>query len=103
MKFPTEKQIKRALEVLEKAPASKPLPKNASKTDMLKYELCSNFVVYRREKKLSQKDLAERLEIDPAQMSKILHYHIEEFSLDYLFELFLKIDPKADLDLKIAI
>ena len=102
MKFPSEKQIKRALAVLENAPASKPLPKNASKGDIAKYNLCNRFVVFRREKKLSQKTLAEKLEVDPAQMSKILHYNINEFSFDFLFDLLLKIYPKADIKIDLA-
>ena len=102
MKFPSDKQIKRALEILEKAPASRPLPKNASKNDAIKFELCSNFVVYRREKKLSQKELADRLGIDPAQMSKILHYHIDEFSFEFLLTHLLKIYPKTDIKIDLA-
>ena len=95
MKFPSRKQIERALEILEKAPGSRLLPKDATPTDKIKYELCSRFVVYRREKEISQKDLAAKLGIDPAQMSKILHYHIDEFSVDYLLGLLLKIRPKT--------
>ena len=102
MKFPSEKQIKRALEILEKAPGSRALPKDATPNDILKYDLCSRFVVYRRENELSQKELAEMLEIDAAVMSKILHYHIEEFSVDRLIALLIKIYPKASIKIDVA-
>ena len=81
MKFPSKKQIERALEVLEKAPDSRLLPPNASKNEVLKYEICRRFVIYVREHKLKQKDLAEELEIDSSLVSKILHYNIDEFSV----------------------
>ncbi len=95
MKFPSRKQIERAEKILENAPGARLLPKDASATDKIKFDLCSRFVVFRREKGLSQKDLAGRLGIDPAQMSKVLHFHIDEFSVDFLLGLLLKIRPKT--------
>lgn len=95
MKFPSREQIEKALKILEKVDGSRLLPKNATPTDKLKFELCSRFVVYRRENEISQKNLAEKLGIDPAQVSKILHYHIDGFSVDYLLGLLLKIRPKT--------
>jgi predicted XRE-type DNA-binding protein len=97
MKFPSKQQIEKAMKILENAPGSRLLPKNASPGDVLKYDLCKRFIVYRREEELSQKDLAESLGIDPAQMSKILHYHIDEFSVDFLLSLLIKIRPKTTI------
>lgn len=97
MKFPTREQIEKAMKILDKAEGSRLLPKDASTTDKFKFELCSRFVVYRREKEISQKDLAAKLGIDPAQMSKVLHYYIDEFSVDYLLGLLLKIRPKTTI------
>jgi len=90
------------MEILDKAPGSRLLPKGASTTDKIKYDLCSRFVVYRREKGISQKDLAARLGIDPAQMSKLLHYHIDEFSLGHLLDLLLVIYPKTEVKFEVA-
>lgn len=97
MKFPSRKQIEKAMEILDKSEGSRFLAKDASPTDKIKFELCSRFVVYRREKDISQKELADKLGIDPAQMSKILHYYIDEFSVDYLLGLLLKIRPKTTI------
>ncbi len=102
MKFPSEKQINRALKILENAPASRPLPSNATKSEALKHELCKQFVIYLQDEEVSQKALARKLRIDPAQMSKILHYHIEFFSVDFLFELVLKIYPKTEIKISKA-
>jgi len=97
MKWPTREQIERAMKILDKAEGSRPLPKDATPTDKIKYELCSRFVVYRRQKEISQKELALKLGVDPAQMSKILHYHIDGFSVDYLIGLLFKIRPKTTI------
>ena len=97
MKFPSRKQIEKAMTILDKAEGSRFLPKDASATDKIKFELCSRFVVFRREKGISQKELAEKIGVDPAQMSKILHYHIDGFSVDYLLGLLLKIRPKTTI------
>ena len=97
MKFPSRKQIEKAMKVLESAPGTRLLPEGASTADVLKFDLCKRFVVYRREKELSQKELAKKLGIDPAQMSKVLHYHIDKFSVDFLLSLLLKIRPKATI------
>ena len=46
MAFPSEKELKSIRAKLEKAEPSRTLPKNASKADRLKYELCEKFVSY---------------------------------------------------------
>ena len=53
MKFPTRKQIERAEAILDKAEGSRLLPKDATTSDKVKFDLCSRFVVYRREKGIS--------------------------------------------------
>lgn len=90
------------MKILEDAPGTKLLSKDASTGDMLKFDLCKRFVVFRREQELSQKALAEKLGLDPAQMSKILHYHIDEFSVDFLLSLIIKIYPKTDIKVNVA-
>jgi len=102
MKFPSKKQIERALKVLENAPASRPLPPNATKNDIFKYEICRKFVIYAREHNMKQKDMAELLDTDASIVSKILHYHIEEFSVDRLLTFLWKLYPKASVKLNAA-
>jgi len=97
MKFPTDKEMKRVLALLENEPGSRLLPKNASKTDILKYELCKKFVIYKNKKKILQKDLAKELGVDSSLVSKILNYYIDEFTVDRLLMLVLKIYPKTTI------
>ena len=102
MKFPTDKEIKRVLALLENESGSRLLPKNASKGDVLKYELCKKFVIYKNQNKMMQKDLAEELDIDSALVSKILNYHIEEFTVDRLLSLLVKLYPKTSIKVDVA-
>lgn len=82
--WPSEKELKRVLPILEKAEGSRGLDPNASLVDKLKYELCRNFIIYIQENQLTQKELADKLSIDPALMSKILRYRFDDFTIDRL-------------------
>lgn len=57
-------------DLLSKSIASKPLAKNASTIDKIKHRLCKEFVVYKSLHQISQKDLAAKIGIDEALMSK---------------------------------
>ncbi len=101
-KFPSSKEIDSVLEQLEAAPASRTLPPNASAVDVLKFDLCEKFVLYRARKKVSQKELAARLGIDPALMSKILHYNYDEFTVDRLMRYLAELHKDVKVLVKVA-
>ena len=101
-KFPSKKQLDEARKMLDKGPASRPLPKDASPVDKMKYKICEKFVIYKNTKKITQKALAEKLNIDEALMSKILHYNFEEFTLDRLIKFLNVLYPNVEIDLKVA-
>lgn len=98
--WPTDEQLAKALAELGKLPGSRELHSNASLVDRIKYELCRNFVIYLVENDLSQKELAKKLGIDPALMSKILRYHFDEFTIDRLVRFLEIID--IEVSLKVA-
>jgi predicted XRE-type DNA-binding protein len=100
MKFPTEKQLKSIREKLEKVEPSRLLPKNASKADRLKYELCEMFVVYLREHKMTQVALAKKLKVDPARVNEIVRYRIDLYTIDKLIDLAQAL--KIDFEVKVA-
>ena len=100
-KFPSKSELTAVRKQLNRGMASELLPPNASPVERTKYKLCEKFVIYKREQGLSQKELAETLEIDEALVSKILHYHIKEFTTDrfikYLAKLYPAIEVKVDV------
>ena len=98
-KFPNEKELKEIRDALGKAPASRMLPSNASSVERLKFSLCEQFVSYLLDHKLTQRDLAETIGIDESLVSKIVHYHFEDFTIDRLVKYLSVLFPKADLEI----
>jgi len=97
-KFPSDNELKEIRETLSKGIASRPLSKNASKIDRVKFKLCERFVIYKNEHKITQRALAEKIGINESLVSKIIHYHYEEFTVDRLVGFLDKISPKFDLE-----
>ncbi len=95
--WPSEEELERARNKHSRGIASRPLPKNASKSERLKHLLCSKFIIYKQENKLTGRAMAEIMEIKESLVSKILHYHYDEFSSDRLLEFLSKIYPDFEL------
>ena len=100
MGFPSEKELKTVRAKLEKAEPSRLLPKNASKADRLKYELCEKFVIYLTRHKISQAQLARKLKVDPARINEIIKYRIDLYTVDKLMDLAEKLD--LDFSVRVA-
>ena len=100
-KFPSQKALEEVRNRLNKGIASRPLPKDATAIDRVKFHLCEQFVICKNTQGLTQRVLAEKIGIDEALMSKILHYHYDEFTADrlikYLSEIYPDIDVKVDV------
>ena len=105
MKFPKSEEISEVLKKLEKLPDDEwSLAidyKAASKIDVLKHKLCREFVEILINEKISQAELAERLNTDRAILNKIIHYRIENFTIDRLLELLARIKP-IEISIKAA-
>ena len=95
--WPSEEEIRRAEKILEKAPASRMLPPNASMLEKAKYELCRQFVIFLREEGLTQRQLAKKLDTTEARISEIVHYHLDKVTTDRLVGYLGVIKPKATL------
>lgn len=100
MGFPSEKELKSIRVKLEKAEPSRMLPKNASKADRLKYELCEKFVTYLLKNKMSQAQLARKLKVDPARINEIVKYRIDLYTADKLLDLAERLD--LDFNVRVA-
>jgi predicted XRE-type DNA-binding protein len=100
MVFPTEEKLKKIREGLDKAEPSYLLPENATKAEKLKYNLCEKFVIYIQETKISQADLAKKLNMDTARLNEIVKYRINLFTVDKLIDFAQRLDP--NLEIKVA-
>ncbi len=101
IKFPSQRELKKIRKQLNRGVASETLSPQASPVERMKYKLCEKFIIYKRENELSQVDLAQILEIDEALVSKLLHYHIKEFTTDRLIKYLAKIYPKIEVDVAV--
>ena len=99
-RWPSKKDIKEVLEYLEGVEGSRFLGDSATTVEKIKHDLCREFVIYLREKSLTQKALAGKLNLDPALMSKILRYRFDEFTIDRLVNLLELLNK--DISIKIA-
>ena len=100
MPFPSDKELKAMRAKLEKVEPVRVLPKNASEVDKVKYAICRKFVLHLRKTKLTQKQLAKKLKIDPARMNEIVKYRIELFTIDKLISIAEGLDE--GIKLKVA-
>ncbi|WNE40657.1 MAG: hypothetical protein mread185_000114 [Mycoplasmataceae bacterium] len=85
-----EEKIFRYLES-DKCLGSKLLDKNATEEDKLKYNYCRNIVKHKVKNGFSLTEIANKLNLGENLTDKLLHYHLENFSLkdivDYAEEL----------------
>lgn len=97
MSFPDEKELSRIRKKLSKAQPTRSLPKNASKSDKLKYELCRQFVKYLMKHDVTQKELAEEIDIQPARINEIVKYRIDLFTVDRLLDYAERLRPNLKI------
>lgn len=99
-RWPKREDIDQVLKDLDDKPWSVALPADATEKDRIKYGLCAEFVKYMNQHKITQRELAKRIGTDEALVSKVVHYYIEEFSLDRLYDFLNALD--SSLTLKVA-
>jgi len=100
--FPSNDELEKVRNRLNKGVASKPLPENATAIEKTKYKLCEKFVIYKNKKKITQRAMAEIIGIDESSMSKILHYNFDEFTSDRLIKYLSMIYDEVDLSVMVA-
>ena len=94
MGLPPKSELDTMRKRLEKIEPTRGLPANASKADLLKYELCKQFVMHLNREEMSQKELAEKLGIEPARLNEIVKYRIDLFTVDRLLGYLELLNPK---------
>jgi predicted XRE-type DNA-binding protein len=80
--FQEEKHINKKIESGEIRPVQ--VPRLRTSTDILKYQLCSEIIIYKKENELRQNDIAMAIGVNKSEISKVFSYHLEEFSAERL-------------------
>lgn len=101
-KWPAKSQLDRVRKKLDTGRASRPLPKNATQVEKIKYCICEQFVIHKNNNNVTQKALAHKIGIDEALMSKILHYYTDEFTIDRLVKFLSILHPNVELKIEVA-
>ena len=97
-KWPKREEIDTALKEAKKRPWSR-FNADESPTDRVKRGICAEFIKYMRKKDFTQREMAKLLGVTEAIMSKITHYHFDEFTIDRLYGYLNKLDPALTLAL----
>lgn len=77
-----ENQINKKIESGEIRPVQ--IPRFRTSTDILKYQLCSEIIKYKKDKELRQNDIALAIDVNKSEISKVFSYQLEEFSTERL-------------------
>ncbi len=77
-----ENQINKKIESGEIRPVQ--IPRLRTSTDILKYQLCSEIIKYKKDKELRQNDIALAIDVNKSEISKVFSYQLEEFSTERL-------------------
>jgi predicted XRE-type DNA-binding protein len=94
--FPSEEKLQKIRNKLSRGIAARPLPKDADIVERTKHAICEKFVIYLNSGKIKQKELAEKLGIAESLVSKIAHYHYDEFTIDRLLRYLEIIQPGVE-------
>ena len=102
--FPSRKRLDEVTKKLSdpKILGSSLLSEDATQIDRAKFKACEAIIKFRQKNNLKQKELALRLEIDESRMSEILHYKIDNFTLDRLVNYAQILYPNLKIDLTAA-
>ena len=77
------------------------VPRFTSFSDIIKYHLCSEIIRYKKNNNLKQKDIAEMIDVNKSEVSKLFSYNLKEFSQERLLGFIeVLIGRGADINLK---
>lgn len=98
MGFPSKSDIKKISKKLEEVDGTFMISEKPTPLEKLRWEACQKFISYKRKNKITQKELAKKMGVDEAKVSKILRHKIDEFTTDRLLNLLYKIDCNFSLE-----
>ncbi|MCB0392147.1 MAG: XRE family transcriptional regulator [Bdellovibrionales bacterium] len=96
-KFPSSKNLDKMDKVLSKSEGTYILPPDAGAVEKAKYEVCKHILIFMHKKGLTQRQLADKMEVPETRVSEIVHYKIAKFTLDKLVSYYEKINPNVSL------
>lgn len=77
------------------------IPRLRTCTEIIKYELCSAIIKYKKDNELKQNEIAEAINVNKSEISKIFSYQLEGYSTERLIgmiETLIKTGAKIRLE-----
>ncbi len=98
-RWPSEKTLAEIRDRLssDEIQGSTVLGPNADLVDRIKEKLCSKIVEFHLKSGITQKELANKLGVDGPEMSRILHYRVERYTIDRLIGYLEILYPNVDV------
>lgn len=100
--WPSEAELRIMRKRLSKGMASRMLPDDASLVDKIKFSICAEILKYKLKNELTQRQLAEMIGENESLVSKVVHYHIDQFTIDRLLKYLNVIYPDVEFKIKVA-
>jgi predicted XRE-type DNA-binding protein len=102
--WPSEKELARVRKKLLRPDAigSSMLSPNASLSDRVKFTLCEQIVKFKLATGISQKELAKVIKINETEMSRVLHYKIDRYTIERLMGYVEIINPTLRVEVSVA-
>lgn len=98
-KFPRNETVRKIRAKLEKKKASYMLAPDACAADKAKYDICRHIILYIHQKGITQRKLANILNVPETRVSEIVNYNIWKFTIDRLLAYYEILNPKTLLKL----
>jgi len=73
------------------------LPENSTLADKEKYEICCEILIYQRQHKLTDEEIAEKINLTLSETQDILYYRITKFTLNQLLTCADKLNGKNQM------
>ena len=88
MKFPKGQDLESIIDEIKDKEATLVIDfKSSSTADILKYQLCQEFVKILKDEDLKQVELARKLGVDKSTVNKIILHKVDSFTVDRLMDL----------------
>lgn len=102
MGFPDEQTLNEIREKLKGVEGTKAFNKeDATPLETLRFEVCQALLRKAKSEGLTNQEMAKICEINEADISKVFHYRVDNFSTDKLMKILLKAVPNHRVLLKV--
>ena len=102
MGFPDGKELEKIRKEADGWEGTLHLNEDASPSEYFRWRICQVLLAYKQDNNLKNVELAKKLGIPEADLSRIFHHRIKGISTDRLMALLEKINSKYKIELNVS-